>query len=137
MKKVDHIGIAVKSIDEALVFYTEILGFHCTAIEDVESQKVRVAFLDANNVKIELLESLDNTGPISKFIEKRGEGIHHIAFGVNSIEERISELKEKGVRMIDEVPKMGAGQSLVAFLHPKSGHGVLYELCEKEGMEEK
>lgn len=137
MKTVDHIGIAVRSIEDALAFYTEILGLRCIAIEDVESQKVRVAFLDANNIKLELLESLDNTGPISKFIEKRGEGIHHVAFGVNSIEERISELKEKGVRMIDQVPKRGAGQSLVAFMHPRSGHGVLYELCEKKRMEEK
>ncbi|RWR15063.1 methylmalonyl-CoA epimerase [Siminovitchia fortis] len=137
MEKVDHIGIAVKSIDEAMVFYTETLGFRCTAIEEVKTQQVRVAFIDANNVKIELLESLDEKGPISKFIEKRGEGIHHIAIGVQSIEERISELKEKGIRMVDDVPKEGAGQSLVAFLHPKSGHGVLYELCEKTHMEEK
>ncbi len=137
MKKVDHIGIAVKSIDEALTFYTEMLGFRCMAVEEVKSQQVRVAFIDANNVNLELLESLNENGPISKFIEKRGEGIHHIAIGINSIEERISELKEKGVRMVDEVPKEGAGKSLVAFMHPKSGHGVLYELCEKMHMEEK
>ncbi|HBZ08591.1 MAG TPA: methylmalonyl-CoA epimerase [Bacillus bacterium] len=137
MKKVDHIGIAVKSIDEALVFYTETLGFHCIDIEEVQSQQVRVAFIDANNVKIELLESLNENGPISKFIEKRGEGIHHIAFGVHSIQERISELKEKGIRMVNEIPREGAGQSRVAFMHPKSGHGVLFELCEKLHMEEK
>lgn len=137
MKKVDHIGIAVKSIDEALGFYTETLGFRCTAVEDVTSQQVRVAFIDANNVKIELLEPLNGSGPISKFIENRGEGLHHIALGVNSIDDRISEMKEKGIHMVDDAPKEGAGQSLVAFMHPKSAHGVLYELCEKVKMEEK
>lgn len=137
MEKVDHIGIAVKSIDEALEFYTKTLGFHCTAIEEVESQQVRVAFIDANNVKLELLEPLNEEGPISTFIEKRGEGIHHIALGVTSIGDRISELKEKGIRMVDDVPRKGAGQSLIAFMHPKSGRGVLYELCEKVHMEEK
>jgi len=137
MKGIDHIGIAVKSIETALPFYIESLGLKCMAVEVVETEGVRVAFLDANNVKIELLEPLNNEGPVFKFIEKRGEGIHHIAFGVQSIEERISELKEKGVRMLNDVPKEGAGQSLVAFMHPKSGHGVLYELCEKFLTEEK
>ncbi len=98
MKKVDHIGIAVKSLDATLPFYTDILGFTCTAIEEVASEYVRVAFIDANNVKIELLESLNPQSAIAKFIEKRGEGIHHIAFGVESIESRIEELKQKGIR---------------------------------------
>lgn len=132
MKKVDHIGIAVRSIEDALPFYSEQLGLKCLAIEAVESQKVKVAFIDAHNVKIELLEPLQNDGPIATFLEKRGEGIHHIAFGVHSIRERIDDLKEKGIRMIDESPRRGAGGALVAFMHPQSAHGVLYELCEKE-----
>ena len=136
MKKVDHIGIAVKSLDATLPFYTDILGFTCTAIEEVASEYVRVAFLDANNVKIELLESLNPQSAIAKFIEKRGEGIHHIAFGVESIESRIEELKQKGIRMINDSPKQGAGGAMVAFMHPKSGQGVLYELCEKKPLEE-
>lgn len=133
VNSVDHIGIAVKSLDEVLPYYTEALGLTCLGIEEVESERVRVAFLDANNVKIELLESLEDDSAISKFIEKRGEGIHHVAFSVTSIQERIDELKDKGVQMIQDVPKDGAGGSLVAFMHPRSAHGVLYELCEKKG----
>jgi methylmalonyl-CoA/ethylmalonyl-CoA epimerase len=136
VKKVDHIGIAVRSIEGALPFYSDRLGLNCVAVEEVESQKVKVAFLDAGNVKIELLEPLQEDGPIAKFLEKRGEGIHHIAFGVRSIRERIRELKENGIQMIDEAPRRGAAGALVAFMHPKSTHGVLYELCEKEGQEE-
>ncbi|MFS0643941.1 methylmalonyl-CoA epimerase [Siminovitchia sp. 179-K 8D1 HS] len=137
MNKVDHIGIAVQSIEAILPFYTEQLGLKCMAIEEVAAQQVRVAFIDAHNVKIELLEPLRNAGPIAAFLEKRGEGIHHIAFGVRSIQERINDLKEKGIRMIDESPRRGAGGALVAFMHPKSAHGVLYELCEKEEQGEK
>ncbi|MBM7713737.1 methylmalonyl-CoA/ethylmalonyl-CoA epimerase [Bacillus thermophilus] len=137
MNKVDHIGIAVQSIQDALPFYTEQLGLQCMAIEEVASQKVKVAFLDAHNVKIELLEPLYQDGPIATFLKKRGEGIHHIAFGVSSIQERINDLKEKGIRMIDESPRRGAGGALVAFMHPKSAHGVLYELCEKEDQGER
>lgn len=131
MKNVNHIGVAVRSLEETLPFYTEILGFPCTAIEEVASEKIKVAFIDAHNVKIELLEPLHNESAVAKFIEKRGEGIHHIALGVQSIEDRIAELKEKGIRMIQDTPKTGAGGAQVAFMHPKSGHGVLYELCEK------
>lgn len=136
MKNVDHIGIAVISLEETLPFYTESLGLTCLAIEEVTSEQVRVAFIDANNVKIELLEPMHPDSAISKFIEKRGEGIHHIAFRVESIESRIEELKNKGIRMIQDVPKQGAGGAMVAFMHPKSGHGVLYELCEKKHPEE-
>lgn len=132
-KKVDHIGIAVKSLEETLPFYTETLGLECLGIEEVTSERVRVAFVDARNVKIELLEALQPESAIAKFIEKRGEGIHHVAFGVTSIQERIDELKDKGVQMLNDLPKPGAGGAHVAFMHPRSAHGVLYELCEKKG----
>ncbi|MFD1707057.1 methylmalonyl-CoA epimerase [Siminovitchia sediminis] len=137
MKKVDHIGIAVQSIDESLAFYTNVLGFQCIGVEEVVSQQVKVAFLDACNIKLELLESLDHNGPIAKFIERRGEGIHHVALGVDSIEKRIAELKEKGIQMIDDTPRTGAAQTRIAFMHPRSAHGVLFELSEKRHVEEK
>ncbi|RNF41099.1 methylmalonyl-CoA epimerase [Planococcus salinus] len=132
MKKVDHIGIAVRDLKEVLPYYTETLGCPLLKIEEVSSEKVRVAFIDAGNIKLELLEPLDDTSAISKFIEKKGEGIHHIAFGVENIEKRMEELREKGVRLLNEQPKAGAGGALVSFLHPKSSNGVLYELCEKQ-----
>lgn len=132
MKKVDHIGIAVRSLDEVIPYYTNTLGCPLMKIEEVESQKVRVAFIDAGNIKLELLEPMDPSSPIHKFLEKRGEGIHHIAFGVENIEKRMAELKKDGVQLLNEEPKNGAGGALVAFLHPKSSNGVLYELCEKQ-----
>lgn len=131
MKRVDHIGIAVTSLDEVLPYYTETLGLTLMGIEEVASEQVKVAFLDAGNTKIELLEPLSEQSAIHQFIEKKGQGIHHVAFGVESIETRLQELKENGVRLIHEVPKKGAGGAQVAFLHPKSSHGVLYEVCEK------
>ena len=131
MKKVDHIGIAVSSIENVLPFYNDTLGLKLVKMDHVESQGVKVAFLDGGNIKLELLEPLHTQSPISTFIEKKGEGIHHIAFGVEGIEERIHELQTKGVKMINETPKPGAGGASVAFLHPKSAHGVLYELCDK------
>ncbi len=131
MKKIDHIGIAVRSLEETIPFYVDILGLELKRIEEVKSEKVKVAFLYAENVKLELLEALDSSSAIHQFIEKRGEGLHHIAVGVTSIEDRIVEMKEKGIRMIHDHAKDGAGGAQVAFLHPKSGHGVLYELCEK------
>ncbi|RIW33609.1 methylmalonyl-CoA epimerase [Bacillus salacetis] len=134
MKKVDHIGIAVKSVEEALPFYTETLGLSLLQIEEVQSQKVKVAFIDGGNIKLELLEPLDEVSPVAAFLSKRGEGIHHVAFGVNGIQERIEELKDKGVNMINEQPKPGAGGAQVAFMHPKSAHGVLYELCDKNNI---
>ena len=132
MKKVDHIGIAVRDLKEVLPYYTETLGCPLLRIEEVASEKIRVAFLDAGNVKFELLEPLDDTSTVFKFIEKKGEGIHHIAFGVENIEKRMEELQKKGVRLLNEQPKIGAGGALVSFLHPKSSNGVLYELCEKQ-----
>jgi methylmalonyl-CoA/ethylmalonyl-CoA epimerase len=134
IKKVDHIGIAVRSLEAALPFYVEVLNLPLLGIEEVESEKLKVAFLQAGETKIELLEPTSVESTIAKFIEKRGEGLHHVALGVDSIEERIKEMKEKGIRMIQEVPKIGAGGALVAFMHPKSASGVLYELCEKKGM---
>jgi methylmalonyl-CoA/ethylmalonyl-CoA epimerase len=136
INKVDHIGIAVSSLDSALPFYTDVLGLELIGVEDVESEQVRVAFLHAGNAKLELLEPLGEGSPIAKFIEKRGEGIHHIALGVDSINERIAEIKEKGIRMINDEAKKGAGGAKVAFIHPKSSGSVLYEFCEKKGLEE-
>ena len=133
VKKVDHIGVAVRSLEKALPFYTEILKLPLLGIEEVESEKVKVAFLQAGNAKIELLEPTSSESPIAQFIEKRGEGIHHIALGVDSIEARMTEIKEQGIRMIQDVPKVGAGGALVAFMHPKSTGGILYELCERKG----
>jgi methylmalonyl-CoA/ethylmalonyl-CoA epimerase len=135
MNGIDHIGIAVKSIDETLPFYENVLGLKLLKIEEVHSQNVKVAFIDGGNVKLELLEPLTDEGGVAKFIAKKGEGIHHVAFGVKGIQERIDELKEKGINMIDDKPKSGAGGAQVAFMHPKSGHGVLYELCDKEKAE--
>ncbi|WP_342525514.1 methylmalonyl-CoA epimerase [Chryseomicrobium sp. FSL W7-1435] len=132
MKKVDHIGVAVNSLDEALPYYTETLGLPLLGIEEVESEQVKVAFLDAGNLKIELLEPMSEKSAIHTFLEKKGPGMHHIAFGVESIQTRLDDLKENGVRLLHEQPKTGAGGALVAFIHPKSSHGVLYELCEKQ-----
>ena len=132
MKKVDHIGIAVRDLNAVLPYYTDTLGLPLMKIEEVESQKVRVAFIDAGNVKLELLEPMDEQSAIFKFLEKKGEGIHHIAFGVVDIEQRMEELRENGVRLLSDKPNPGAGGAMVAFLHPKSSNGVLYELCEKE-----
>ncbi|MBE1553815.1 methylmalonyl-CoA epimerase [Sporosarcina limicola] len=133
MQKVDHIGIAVKSMDHSIDYYIHTLGFKLLAIEAVVSQNVRVAFIDAGNIKLELLEPLGETGAIAKFLEKRGEGVHHIAFGVTDIRTRMAELRAKGVQLVQEEPKPGAGGAEVAFLHPKSSFGVLYELCDKSG----
>ncbi|TWT09176.1 methylmalonyl-CoA epimerase [Planomicrobium sp. CPCC 101079] len=132
MKRVDHIGIAVRDLNAVLPYYTETLGCPLLKIEEVASENVRVAFIDAGNIKLELLEAMSEESVIFAFLEKRGEGIHHIAFGVENIETRMAELREKGVRLLNEQPKQGAGGALVAFMHPKSSNGVLYELCEKQ-----
>ena len=132
VKKVDHIGIAVKSIDETLKFYKEVLGLQLEGVEVVEEQKVKVAFLPIGDTEIELLESTDPEGPVAKFIEKKGEGIQHIAFRVENIEKALEQMREKGIRLIDEKPRYGAGGAKIAFLHPKSTYGVLVELCERE-----
>jgi len=129
LTKIEHIGIAVKNLDESIKFYEEILGLKCYAIEVVEDQKVKTAFFQIGETKIELLESTHPDGPVAKFIEKRGEGIHHIAFKTNDINSSLKELKEKNVRLIDENPRKGAEKLDIGFIHPKSAHGVLIELC--------
>jgi methylmalonyl-CoA/ethylmalonyl-CoA epimerase len=134
IKKVDHIGIAVSSLKEAIPFYTDLLQLELIGMEEVESQKIRVAFIKAGETKLELLEPTSEESVIAKFIVKHGQGIHHIALGVNSIEERIHELKTNGIRMIDEQPRIGAGGASIAFIHPKSTGSVLLELCERKGM---
>ena len=130
--KVDHIGIAVKSIDDMKPLYSDLLGLHHTGSETVAEQKVTTAFFPIDHTEIELLESTAADGPVAKYIESRGEGVQHIAFRVENIEEALAELKEKGVRLIDEKPRRGAGGAKIAFLHPKSTGGVLIELCERE-----
>lgn len=129
---IEHIGIAVKSIDEALPFYENVMGLKCYNIEEVADQKVRTAFFMIGQTKIELLESTDPEGPVGKFIEKRGEGIHHIAFAVEDIKAEIERLKAEGFVFISEEPKDGADNKLVVFLHPKSTNGVLVELCQEK-----
>ena len=131
IKHIDHIGIAVKSIEQAGKFYTEILGLTIKEIENVADQKVNVAFLPITDSEIELLESTEPDGPIAKYINARGEGIQHIAFRVENIEHAQAELKEKGIRLIDQTPRIGAGGAKIAFLHPKATSGVLVELCER------
>lgn len=131
--KLDHIGIAVKDLEESLKFYQDILGLKCEGTEVVEEQKVKVAFLPIGDTEVELLESTDAEGPVAKFIEKKGEGIQHLAFRVENIEEAIEEMKQKGVKMIDEKPRYGAGGARIAFCHPKSTNGILVELSERNG----
>ena len=130
VKSLNHIGIAVRSIDDQKAFYEDTLGLEFENVEEVPSQKVRVAFFRTGDVRLELLEPTSEDSPVAKFIEKRGEGLHHVAYTVEDIESRIADLKESGLRMIDETPRPGAHQMQIAFLHPKSSHGVLTELCE-------
>jgi len=130
--RVDHIGIAVKNLDETLKFYTDVLGLEVEGTEVVEEQKVKVAFLPLGDTEIELLESTSEDGPIAKFIEKNGEGMQHIAFAVENIEEAIADVKAKGGRMIDETPRYGAGGAKIAFVHPKSSNRVLVELTQRD-----
>jgi len=131
LEKIDHIGIAVKDLESALQFYRDQLGLDEVGREEVEEQKVRVAFLPVGESKLELLESTDPEGPVAKYIEAKGEGIQHVALRVENLEEKLKELKEKGVRLIDEEPRHGAGDARIAFVHPKSTGGVLLELCER------
>jgi methylmalonyl-CoA epimerase len=124
---IDHIGIAVRSIEEAKKFWCDRLGLKITRIEEVPEQKVRAAILDAG---IELLEPTSPDSPVAKFIEKRGEGLHHLTLATGNLADRLKALKAAGVNLIDETPRIGAGGAGIAFLHPKSAHGVLVELCE-------
>ncbi len=129
---IEHIGIAVNSLDEAIPFYENMLGLKCYAVEEVKDQKVKTAFFMVGETKIELLESTDPEGPIGKFIEKKGPGIHHLAFATDNVDESLSELEEKGVRLIDKKGRKGAEGLNIGFLHPKSTMGVLTEICGKE-----
>jgi methylmalonyl-CoA/ethylmalonyl-CoA epimerase len=129
---IDHIGIAVKSIEEAKRTYQDILGLDITGVEEVAEQKVRVAFIPVGESEVELLESTSPDGPVAKFIESRGEGVQHIAFRVDNIDSALQELKDKGIRLIDQTPRKGAGGAKIAFIHPKETGGVLIELSERE-----
>ena len=128
--KINHIGIAVKNLENSIPFYRDQLGMEFEGSEEVTEQKVRVAFLKVGESRIELLEPTSPDSPVAKFLEKNGEGIHHMAYQVDNIEVAIAELKEKGVRLIDEQPRHGAHGSLIAFLHPKATGGVLTEICQ-------
>lgn len=130
-KRIAHIGIAVHQIKDALHFFTETIGLEVEAIEEVESEGVKIAFLKIGETRIELLEPLHDQSPIKGFLTKRGEGVHHIAFEVEDLAVRLSRLKEQGIRLINEEPKQGANDSQIAFIHPKEAHGVLVELCEQ------
>ncbi|MDQ1005364.1 methylmalonyl-CoA/ethylmalonyl-CoA epimerase [Neobacillus niacini] len=132
-KQIEHIGIAVKDLEKSVQFYTEFIGLTCVGYETVESEKVRVAFLEIGETRLELLEATSEDSPIAQFIEKKGEGIHHIALQIDNSVKRLEFLKEQGVKLINEVPKQGAHGNLVAFLHPKSTNGVLLELCQPKG----
>ncbi len=129
--KLDHIGIAVKNIDEVANFYQNVLGISLEKTEVVEDQKVKVAFLPIGDTELELLESTHDDGPISRYIDKKGEGVQHLAFKVENIDDSINFMMDKGYRMIDESPRYGAGGAKIAFMHPKETNGVLIELCER------
>ncbi len=130
--KLDHIGIAVRSIDDRLALWRDIFGLKVKLIEEIVEQKVRLAMLDSGEVSIELLEPLAEDSPIAKFIEKRGEGLHHLSFRVDDIKKTIEAFKKGNVKMIDEVPRKGSHGSMIAFIHPASTGSVLIELCQKE-----
>ena len=129
---IEHIGIAVSNLETAISFYEKVFGLKCYNIEEVAEQKVRTAFFMVGETKIELLESTDPEGPIGKFIEKKGEGIHHIAFAVEKIEKQLAHAEKMGVKLIDSIPRKGAEGLDIAFLHPKSTSGVLIEICENK-----
>ncbi len=129
---IDHLGIAVNNLKESIKYYEKALGLHCHGQEVVESQKVKTAFFEVGDVHIELLEPTSPDSPIAKFLEKNGEGIHHVAFATDEIEGQLKQASEAGVRLIHEVPIDGAANKLVAFLHPKSTHGVLTEFCQSK-----
>lgn len=129
--KIDHIGIAVNAIGEGKLFWSDVLGLAITGTETVHEQKVTTAFLPVGESEVELLESTSPDGPVAKYIEKKGQGMQHIAFRVENIDACLAELKEKGIQLIDNEPRIGAGGARIAFLHPKATNGVLVELCER------
>ncbi|MGV3632063.1 MAG: methylmalonyl-CoA epimerase [Bacteroidota bacterium] len=132
MNKIEHLGIAVESIEESLKVYEALLGTNCYKTETVESEGVKTAFLHIGESKIELLEASKPDSPIAKFLEKKGKGIHHIAFDVTDIQAEIERLKKQGFELIHQTPKDGADNKLIAFLHPKSTDGILVELCQEK-----
>lgn len=127
---IEHIGIAVKNLEESIQYWEKVFGLKCYAVEEVKDQKVKTAFFMVGQTKIELLESTDPEGPIGKFIEKKGEGIHHMAFAVKDLESALAETEANGIQLIDKQPRKGAEGLHIGFLHPKSTFGVLTELCE-------
>ncbi|MFB5661544.1 methylmalonyl-CoA epimerase [Alteribacillus sp. HJP-4] len=135
-ERIDHIGIAVRSIKDQLPFYLDHLHLELAGMEEVKEQGVKVAFIKIGNSKIELLEPLGNEGPLHTFLEKKGEGIHHVALGVTNINERLKELRDSGIRTLQDKSSRGAGGAEVAFLHPASAGKVLYELCEPKKQED-
>jgi methylmalonyl-CoA/ethylmalonyl-CoA epimerase len=128
---IEHIGIAVNNLEESIKYYENVLGLKCYAIEEVADQKVKTAFFQVGGTKIELLESTDPEGPIGKFVEKKGAGVHHIAFAVENVGEALKTVEERGVTLIDKTPRKGAESLNIGFLHPKSTYGVLTEFCSK------
>ena len=130
--KIDHLGIAVNSINDGKGFWSGVLGLDFEGAETVAEQKVTTAFFPVGESEVELLESTAPDGPVAKYIEKRGQGIQHVAFRVENIDEALAELKEKGVQLIDQQPRIGAGGARIAFLHPKATNGVLVELCQRD-----
>lgn len=132
LKKIEHIGIAVKDLEAASALYEKLLGRECYKVESVKSEGVRTAFFEVGESKIELLEAMSEDSPIARFIEKRGEGIHHIAFEVDDLKAEAERLRSEGFRVLSDEPRPGADNKQVLFLHPKSSHGVLIELCQEE-----
>ena len=132
---IEHLGIAVKSLEEAIPYYENVLGLKCYAVEEVADQKVKTAFFKIGQTKLELLEPTSPESTIAAFIEKRGEGIHHLAFATDDVAACLAEAEEKGVRLIDKAPRAGAEQMMIAFIHPKSTKGVLTEFCMKKPQE--
>jgi len=130
--KIDHIGIAVRDLQQQITFYQDVMGLRCTAVEEVADQKVRVAMFPVGDVRLELLQPTSEDSPIAKFLEKKGEGVHHIAYQVDDIEKQLHIFEEKDVQLIDKAPRKGAEGLNIAFLHPKSTFGVLTEICEEE-----
>jgi methylmalonyl-CoA/ethylmalonyl-CoA epimerase len=129
---IEHIGIAVNSLEEAIPYYEKVLGLKCYAVEEVADQKVKTAFFKVGDTKIELLESTDPQGPIGKFIEKKGQGIHHLAFAVDNVNEALTQASENGIQLIDQTARKGAEGLNIGFLHPKSTLGVLTEFCSEK-----
>lgn len=132
MRKIEHLGIAVSNLEEAIKLYEKLLNTPCYKIEEVASEFVKTAFFKVGESKIELVAATDPQSPIAKYIEKRGQGIHHVAFDVENIEEEITRLEKEGFQLIQRTPKEGADNKLIAFLHPKSTEGVLVELCQEK-----